>query len=151
MVELSKELSRIEPVVKLFEEYSTLINEKENATDLIDEKDDELQALAKEEIEFIYNQLLELEEQIMPLLLTDDPRDNSDINLEIRAGTGGQEAAIFAGDIFRMYARFCEEQRWSVEILNQNESGQGGYKEIIARVLGKGVFSKLKFLSLIHI
>ena len=77
MVELSKELSRIEPVVKLFEEYSTLINEKENATDLIDEKDDELQALAKEEIEFIDNQLLELEEQIMPLLLTDDPRDNS--------------------------------------------------------------------------
>ena len=79
MVELSKELSRIEPVVKLFEEYSTLMNEKENATDLIDEKDDELQALAKEEIEFIDNQLLEIEEHIMPLLLTDDPRDNSDI------------------------------------------------------------------------
>ena len=150
MVELSKELSRIEPVVKLFEEYSTLINEKENATDLIDEKDDELQALAKEEIEFIDNQLLEIEEHIMPLLLTDDPRDNSDIYLEIRAGTGGQEAAIFAGDIFRMYARFCEEQKWSVKILNQNESGQGGYKEIIARVLGKGVFSKLKFESGTH-
>ena len=150
MVELSKELSRIEPVVKLFEEYSTLINEKENATDLIDEKDDELQALAKEEIEFIDNQLLEIEEHIMPLLLTDDPRDNSDIYLEIRAGTGGQEAAIFAGDIFRMYARFCEEQKWSVEILNQNESGQGGYKEIIARVLGQGVFSKLKFESGTH-
>ena len=94
MVELSKELSRIEPVVKLFEEYSTLMNEKENATDLIDEKDDELQALAKEEIEFIDNQLLELEEQIMPLLLTDDPRDNSDIYLEIRAGTGGQLSLI---------------------------------------------------------
>ena len=99
MVELSKELSRIEPVVKLFEEYSTLINEKENATDLIDEKDDELQALAKEEIELIDNQLLEIEEHIMPLLLTDDPIDN---------------------------------------------------KEIIARVLGKGVFSKLKYESGTH-
>ena len=150
MVELSKEFSRIEPVVKLFEEYLTLASEKENAADLIDEKDGELQALAKEEIELINNQLLEVEAQIMPLLLTDDPRDNSDIYLEIRAGTGGQEAAIFAGDIFRMYARFCEEQKWSVEILNQNESGQGGYKEIIARVLGQGVFSKLKFESGTH-
>ena len=107
-------------MVRLFEEYLTLASEKENAADLIDEKDGELQALAKEEIELINNQLLEVEAQIMPLLLTDDPRDNSDIYLEIRAGTGGQEAAIFAGDIFRMYARFCEEQKWSVEILNQN-------------------------------
>ena len=89
MVELSKELSRIEPVVKLFEEYLTLMNEKDNATDLIDEKDGELQALAREEIELINNHLLEIEEQIIPLLITDDPRDNSDIYLEIRAGTGG--------------------------------------------------------------
>jgi len=150
MIELSKELSRIEPVVKLFEQYITLTNEKDNAADLIDEKDGELQALAKEEIDLINNQLLEVEAQIMPLLITNDPRDKSDVYLEVRAGTGGQEAAIFAGDIFRMYARFCEEQKWSVEILNQNESGQGGYKEIIARVLGQGVFSKLKFESGTH-
>ena len=150
MVELSKEISRIEPVVKLFEKYLSLMQEQENATALITEKDGDLQALAKEEIEIIDNQLQEIEQEILPLLLTDDPRDKSDIYLEIRAGTGGQEAAIFAGDIFRMYARYCEEQSWSVEILNQNESGQGGFKEIIARVLGQGVFSKLKFESGTH-
>ncbi len=150
MVELSKEISRIEPVVKLFEKYLSLMQEQENTTVLITEKDGDLQALAKEEIEIIDNQLQEIEQEILPLLLTDDPRDKSDIYLEIRAGTGGQEAAIFAGDIFRMYARYCEEQNWSVEILNQNESGQGGFKEIIARVLGQGVFSKLKFESGTH-
>ena len=126
------------------------MQEQENTTVLITEKDGDLQALAKEEIEIIDNQLQEIEQEILPLLLTDDPRDKSDIYLEIRAGTGGQEAAIFAGDIFRMYARYCEEQSWSVEILNQNESGQGGFKEIIARVLGQGVFSKLKFESGTH-
>jgi peptide chain release factor 1 len=150
MVELSKEISRIEPVVKLFEKYLSLMQEQENTTVLITEKDGDLQALAKEEIEIIDNQLQEIEQEILPLLLKDDPRDKSDIYLEIRAGTGGQEAAIFAGDIFRMYARYCEEQNWSVEILNQNESGQGGFKEIIARVLGQGVFSKLKFESGTH-
>ena len=106
--------------------------------------------LAKEEIQIIENQLTSIEDQITPLLLSSDPRDQSNIFLEIRAGTGGDEAAIFAGDIFRMYARYCEEQKWSIEILNQSESGQGGFKEIIARVIGDSVFCKLKFESGTH-
>ena len=150
MIQLSKEFSKIEPVVKLFEQYQNLVEEKDNAISLIDEKDDDLQELAKEEIQIIENQLTEIEEQITPLLLSNDPRDQSNIFLEIRAGTGGDEAAIFAGDIFRMYARYCEEQKWSIEILNQSESGQGGFKEIIARVIGESVFSKLKFESGTH-
>ena len=150
MIQLSKEFSKIEPIVKLFEQYQNLVEEKDNAISLIDEKDDALQELAKEEIQIIENQLTEIEEQITPLLLSNDPRDQSNIFLEIRAGTGGDEAAIFAGDIFRMYARYCEEQKWSIEILNQSESGQGGFKEIIARVIGESVFSKLKFESGTH-
>jgi peptide chain release factor 1 len=84
------------------------------------------------------------------MLLSSDPRDGSNVFLEIRAGTGGDEAAIFAGDVFRMYARFCEKNGWSLEILNQNETGQGGFKEVIAKVEGSGVFSKLKFESGTH-
>ena len=84
------------------------------------------------------------------MLLSSDPRDGSNVFLEIRAGTGGDEAAIFAGDIFRMYARYCEKNGWSLEILNQNETGQGGFKEVIAKVVGSSVFSKLKFESGTH-
>ena len=106
--------------------------------------------LAKEEIDSISEQLLKIEDEITPMLLSSDPRDGSNVFLEIRAGTGGDEAAIFAGDIFRMYARFCEKNGWSLEILNQNETGQGGFKEVIAKVEGSGVFSKLKFESGTH-
>ena len=106
--------------------------------------------LAKEEIDSISEQLFKIEDEITPMLLSSDPRDGSNVFLEIRAGTGGDEAAIFAGDVFRMYARFCEKNGWSLEILNQNETGQGGFKEVIAKVEGSGVFSKLKFESGTH-
>ena len=106
--------------------------------------------LAKEEIDSISVQLLKIEDEITPMLLSSDPRDGSNVFLEIRAGTGGDEAAIFAGDVFRMYARFCEKNGWSLEILNQNETGQGGFKEVIAKVEGSSVFSKLKFESGTH-
>jgi peptide chain release factor 1 len=106
--------------------------------------------LAKEEIDSISEQLLKIEDEITPMLLSSDPRDGNNVFLEIRAGTGGDEAAIFAGDVFRMYARFCEKNGWSLEILNQNETGQGGFKEVIAKVEGSGVFSKLKFESGTH-
>ena len=150
MVELSKEFSRIEPVVVLFEKYQSLEEEKEAAEELIKDDDASVSDLAKEEIDSISAQLLKIEDEITPMLLSSDPRDGSNVFLEIRAGTGGDEAAIFAGDIFRMYARFCEKNGWSLEILNQNETGQGGFKEVILKVEGSGVFSKLKFESGTH-
>ena len=150
MVELSKEFSRIEPVVVLFEKYQSLEEEKEAAEELIKDDDGSMSDLAKEEIDSISEQLLKIEDEITPMLLSSDPRDGSNVFLEIRAGTGGDEAAIFAGDVFRMYSRFCEKNGWSLEILNQNETGQGGFKEVIAKVEGSGVFSKLKFESGTH-
>jgi len=150
MVELSKEFSRIEPVVVLFEKYQSLEEEKQAAEELIKDDDGSMSELAKEEIDSISEQLIVIQDEITPMLLSSDSRDGSNVFLEIRAGTGGDEAAIFAGDVFRMYARFCEKNSWSLEILNQNETGQGGFKEIIAKVIGSGVFAKLKFESGTH-
>lgn len=150
MVELSKEFSRIEPVVVLFEKYQSLEEEKQATEELIKDDDGSMGDLAKEEIDSISEQLMIIEDEITPMLLSSDSRDGSNVFLEIRAGTGGDEAAIFAGDVFRMYARFCEKNSWSLEILNQNETGQGGFKEIIAKVIGSGVFAKLKFESGTH-
>ena len=150
MVELSKEFSRIEPVVVLFEKYQSLEEEKQATEELIKDDDGSMSDLAKEEIDSISEQLMIIEDEITPMLLSSDSRDGSNVFLEIRAGTGGDEAAIFAGDVFRMYARFCEKNSWSLEILNQNETGQGGFKEIIAKVIGSGVFAKLKFESGTH-
>ena len=150
MVELSKEFSRIEPVVVLFEKYQSLEEEKEAAEELLKDDDGSMSDLAKEEIDSISEELLKIEDEITPMLLSSDPRDGSNVFLEIRAGTGVDEAAIFAGYFFRMYARFCEKNGWSLEILNQNETGQGGFKEVIAKVEGSGVFSKLKFESGTH-
>ena len=149
-IELSKERSHLEPIVKLFEKQQQLIEEKKNTTEITDERDEELKQLIQTELQRIDQQLLDIENQIVPLILPKDSRDQSNIFLEIRAGTGGQEAAIFAGDIFRMYARFCEHKNWELEILNQNESGQGGFKEIIAKIIGDSAFSKLKYESGTH-
>ena len=150
MIKLSKEYSRLGPLVDLFGNYQLLIEERNSASELIGEKDDELKILIQQELQNIDQQLLDLEKQINPLLLSADPRDQNNIFLEIRAGTGGQEAAIFVGDVFRMYSRYCEQRDWVIEILNQNESGQGGYKEIIAKIIGKGVYSQLKYESGTH-
>jgi len=150
MIELSKELSKLEPVVKLFKKQQELNQERMKTVEITDESDEELKQLIQKELQGIDQQLLDIEDQIVPLILPEDPRDKSNIFLEIRAGTGGQEAAIFAGDIFRMYARFCEQKNWELQILNQNESGQGGVKEIIAKIVGDGVFSQLKYESGTH-
>ena len=150
MVELSKEFSRIEPVVVLFEKYQSLEEEKQAAEELIKDDDGSMSELAKEEIDSISEQLIIIQDEITPMLLSSDSRDGSNVFLEIRAGTGGDEAAIFAGDVFRMYARFCEKNSWSLEILNQNETGQGGFKEIIPNVIGSAVLAKLTFESGTH-
>ena len=143
IIELSKEQSRLQPIVKLFEKQQQLNQERKKTSEITDERDEELKQLIQKEQLQIDQQLLDSEDQILPLILPQDPRDQSYIFLEIRAGTGGQEAAIIAGDMFRMYARFCEQKNWELEILNQNESGQGGFKEIIAKIIGGGAFSQL--------
>ena len=150
IIELSKEQSRLQPIVKLFEKQQQLNQERKKTAEITDERDEELKQLIQKELQQIDQQLLDIEDQILPLILPQDPRDQNNIFLEIRAGTGGQEAAIFAGDMFRMYARFCEQKNWEFEILNQNESGQGGFKEIIAKIIGKDAFSQLKYESGTH-
>ena len=150
IIKLSKEQSRLKPIVKLFEKQQQLNQERKITAEITDERDEELKQLIQKELQQIDQQLLDIEDHILPLILPQDPRDQSNIFLEIRAGTGGQEAAIFAGDMFRMYARFCEQKNWEFEILNQNESGQGGFKEIIAKIIGGGVFSQLKYESGTH-
>ncbi|MCL4155250.1 UNVERIFIED_CONTAM: hypothetical protein GTU68_007668, partial [Idotea baltica] len=113
-------------------------------------EDPELKDMAKEELAGIKESLETFELTLQKLLLPKDPHDNSNIFLEVRAGTGGDEAAIFAGDLFRMYSRYAEQKRWQVEIMNQNLGEHGGYKEVIARIVGAGAYSRLKFESGAH-
>jgi peptide chain release factor 1 len=117
---------------------------------MLGDDDADMRAMAVEEKTAASSEVAKLEVEMQKLLLPKDPHDRSNIFLEIRAGTGGDEAAIFAGDLFRMYSRYAEEHRWKVEILSQNEGEHGGYKEIIARIIGEGAYSRLKFESGAH-
>lgn len=148
--ELSREYAELEPVVQCFNRYRTIASDLEEAKTLLKEGDAELREMAKEEIDQNAGVLEELELELQRLLLPKDPRDNKNVYLEVRAGTGGDEAAIFSGDLFRMYSRFAETQGWRVEIVSENPGEHGGYKEIISRVVGAGVFAKLKFESGAH-
>ncbi len=147
---LARERAEIDPVVSCFERYRQLTAERAQAHAMTSDDDADLRELASEETATIDTQLTTLEAEINRLLLPKDPHDEANIFLEVRAGTGGDEAAIFAGDLFRMYSRYAERQGWLVEILTSNEGEHGGYKEIIARVLGRGVYSSLKFESGAH-
>jgi peptide chain release factor 1 len=143
MTELSKEQSSIEPIVKKAKEYiKTLEDIEENKLML---EDEELAELAKEEIKDLEQRKPKLEEEIKFLMIPKDPNDDKNIYLELRAGTGGDEAAIFVGDLFRGYLRYAENNGWKVEIMNQSESEAGGFKEIVALFKGDHVYSKLKF------
>jgi len=117
---------------------------------MLKEKDAEMLEMATEEKKDAEQRIETLELELQKLLLPKDPHDNKNIFLEVRAGTGGDEAAIFAGDLFRMYCRYAENQRWQVEIMNENQGEHGGYKEVIARIVGQGAYSKLKFESGTH-
>ncbi len=147
---LSKEYSQIEPVVIKFGAYRKTLEQREASREMLHDPDPELQELAQDEFDHLSAELRTLELELQQILLPEDPHDKSNIFLEIRAGTGGDEAAIFAGDLFRMYGRYAEQNKWQLEILNQNEGEHGGYKEIIARIIGSGVYSKLKFESGAH-
>jgi peptide chain release factor 1 len=148
--ELSMEYARLEPVSSRFREFRRLEAERAIAREIVDGADDELRALAQEELGTLDARLETEAGELTKLLIPRDPRDEANIFLEIRAGTGGDEAAIFAGDLFRMYSRYAERQGWRVEVLSDSAGEHGGYKEIISRVVGSGAYSRLKFESGTH-
>jgi peptide chain release factor 1 len=142
---LSREHAELSPVVDLFGQYRKTEQEVAEAQELL--SDPEMKAYAEGEIRSGKGRLESLEQELQRLLLPRDPNDERNIFLEIRAGTGGDESALFAGDLFRMYARFAERQGWQVEIISESHGEMGGYKEVIARIIGQGAYSKLKFES----
>lgn len=147
---LSIELSDIEPVVAHYRQLTETRAELNAAESMLDDGDAEVRALAQEEVRGLELKLEQQEREIQKLLIPKDPNDGRNILLEIRAGTGGDEAGLFAGDLFRMYTVYAERNRWKVEILSKSEGEHGGYKEIISRVVGKNVYSRLKFESGAH-
>lgn len=148
--DLSKEYAQLQPVVNCFNHYLNAEQAIKNAEEMLNEDDSELREMAKEEIKINQQLVEDLDKQLQILMLPQDPNDDKNIYLEIRAGAGGDEASIFAGDLFRMYSRYAESQGWQVEIVNTNPGEHGGYKEIISRIIGQGVYSKLKFESGAH-
>lgn len=145
---LVKEHASIEDVVLKFREYKQVKQAMEEAEELM--KDPEMKELAEEEYYSAKEKVPVIEEELKILLIPKDPDDDKNIMCEIRAGAGGEEAALFAGTLFRMYAMYAERKRWKLEILNENETGLGGYKEISFMITGKGVYSRLKFESGVH-
>ena len=142
---LSRERAEISPVVELFEGYRRAASDLATATEMLD--DAEMRELALAEQASARTAMSRLEDELQLALLPRDPNDDKNLFLEIRAGTGGDESALFAGDLFRMYSRYAERQRWKVEIVSRSESDLGGFREIIARIEGNGAYSKLKFES----
>jgi peptide chain release factor 1 len=146
--ELSREYAQLEPLTRALREFDGASAELDAARALL--ADPDMRDMAQEEVERLEARLADLDTELGLLLLPRDPRDEANIFLEIRAGTGGDEAAIFAGDLFRMYTRYAEARRWNVELLSASEGEHGGFKEVIARVEGAGAFSALKFESGTH-
>jgi peptide chain release factor 1 len=147
----AKECAELGKVVDLYRRLKKLEEEiKESEHLLADEEDEEMKRLAKEELNRLTHEKEKVEAELKTALLPKDPNDQKNILLEIRAGTGGEEAGLFAGDLFRMYSKFAEKQGWRMEILNRHYTGVGGFKEIIALIEGKGVYSRLKFESGVH-
>src|SRR5471032_2071889 len=146
----SREYAEVEPVVAAYKQLLKTLGDLEGAQALLKDSDPDMREMAVEEVRETKEQLLELESQLQRMLLPKDPNDGRNVFLEIRAGTGGDEAAIFSGDLFRMYSRYAERRGWRVEILSENEGEHGGYKEVIARVEGDNVYGKLKFESGAH-
>lgn len=150
-VKLNKDYKELQPVVDAYYEYSNILSNIENAKSILqNEKDDEFREMAKMELEELNDNKDKLEEEIRILLLPSDPQDKKNAILEVRAGTGGDEASLFAGDLYRMYVRFCELQKWKVETVDFTEGTMGGYKEIILNVKGDSAYGILKFESGVH-
>jgi len=148
--DLGKEKSDLDPFIKAIEEYKTSLDQLGEANTLANSGDQELQELASLEIENLTERIQGLEGQLKLMLVPRDPRDKRNVILEIRGGAGGDEAGLFAGDLFRMYSRYAERQGWKVEVMSLSETGVGGLKEVSALIKGKGAFSRLKFESGVH-
>ncbi|HIT48615.1 MAG TPA: peptide chain release factor 1 [Candidatus Coprenecus stercoripullorum] len=150
-IQLNKEYKELEPIVAAGDKYTKMVSDLAGAKEILSkEKDEDLRELAKEEVASIEEKLPAMEEEIKLLLIPKDPQDGKNAMVEIRGGTGGDEAAIFAGDLFRMYAKYCERKGWKLEINSQSEGAVGGYKEIIFKVSGQGVYGTLKYESGVH-
>ncbi len=148
---LNKEYRDLSPVVNKYHEYKNMVGNMANAREILrSEKDEEMRQMAKEEIELLEEQIKRTEEEVRIMLIPKDPEDEKNAVVEIRAGTGGDEASIFAGDLFRMYSRYCDSKGWKVEVDDFTEGTMGGYKEIIFQVSGEGVYGILKFESGVH-
>ena len=148
--DLSREYAQLNPVVELFRAYQQAENDRIAAEEMLQDTDPDIRQMGQEELTDVRERLDSLELQVKKELIPKDPHDSSNIYLEIRAGTGGDEAAIFAGDLFKMYVKYVDEQGWKMETLNQNEGEHGGFKEIVSRIIGHGAYSKLKFESGAH-
>ncbi|TCO76250.1 peptide chain release factor 1 [Chromatocurvus halotolerans] len=148
--DLSREYSELEDVVRCYADYRKVQNDLAEARSMLDDSDADMRAMASDELEAAEARLAVLELELQRLLLPRDPRDSSNVFLEIRAGTGGDEAAIFSGDLFRMYSRYAETKGWRVELLSERPGEHGGYKEVICRLEGRDVYAFLKFESGAH-
>ncbi|MDP2966186.1 MAG: peptide chain release factor 1 [Pelolinea sp.] len=150
VAELSKEKAELEEIVGKSREYRQTLKAIEEAVQLIESNDEDLKALASEDLQMLKPKADQLELELKNLLIPKDPRDQKNVIMEIRAGTGGDEAGLFAADLFRMYTHYSESNRWTIEVLSQNDTGIGGLKEIIFLIKGKGAYSKLKYESGVH-
>ncbi len=150
VAELAQERANLEPIVTAYRQYRSLLEQIEQAQSLLDSEDEGMRGLAEAELGSLQPQQEELERRLKAMLLPRDPRDKRNVIMEIRAGTGGDEATLFAADLFRMYSRYAEGRGWQVDVLSQNETGVGGFKEIVFIINGKNAFSRLKFESGVH-
>ncbi len=151
MAEYAQEQAELEELVQAYRDYKRLAKQLEEAKALVEESDDEeLRELAKAEVKELEGKIEEAEKRLKALLIPKDPKDEKDVIMEIRAGAGGEEAALFAADLFRMYTRYAEKQGWDVEILSSHATGLGGFKEVVFQIKGKGAYSRLKYESGVH-
>jgi peptide chain release factor 1 len=146
----SKEQSDLRPIYEKIQDYKKVLSEIGDAEDMIKSGDGELRDLAREELEALKKGKTALEDELKFMLLPKDPRDDRNVILEIRGGTGGEEAALFAASLFRMYSKYAEARRWKIEVIDSNPTGLGGLKEIVASIIGKGAYNRLKYESGVH-
>ena len=150
LAQLGREHAQLEPIVAGLRLWRSVRGQLEEARSMVDDPDEEMRAMAREEIERLTTRSAELEADLRGRLVPRDPNDDRDVIVEVRAGTGGEEASLFAADLFRMYARYTERRRWKMEVMTASESEAGGFKEVIAEVRGDGAYSRLKFESGVH-
>ncbi|MCX6240298.1 MAG: peptide chain release factor 1 [Bacteroidetes bacterium] len=150
-IKLNKDYKELQPIMDAYERYKNILANLEHAKEILyNEKDEEFRAMAKEELETLNNEKEKLEEEVRLMLIPVDPQDGKNAVVEIRAGTGGDEASIFAGDLYRMYSKYCENRRWKIELIDFSEGTMGGFKEIIFNVIGEGAYGQMKYESGVH-